>query len=161
LEAIAGVWIMDCISRLRKQLGYFELLAGVGLVALLTPILGASVGTITRCWSEGLPPSMWWFVWSNRWLHDLLGLLMIAPGFVPLLESARKNWKDWNARRVARAGLILIGSAAAAWFSIFHQPFHPSQFFLLPCAVLAAAWLDEAGSGFSAMVIAAVAIWST
>ena len=161
LEALAGVWIMSAISRLRRQLGYFEILVGVALVALLTPVLGATVGTITRCWQERLPPSMWWFVWSNRWFHDLLGLLMVAPGFIPLLESARKKWSDWNAERLARTTAIVAASAVTAWFSIFHQPFHPAQFFLLPCTVLVAAWLDEAGPGFAAMVVAAVAIWST
>src|SRR5713226_5279615 len=54
LEAVAGVWIMSSIARLRRQLGYFEILTGAVLVSILTPVLGATAGTVTRCLSEGL-----------------------------------------------------------------------------------------------------------
>src|SRR5579864_9306219 len=160
LEALAGVWIMSSIERLRKQLGYFEILAGAALVALLTPILGASAGTLTRWLAEGLPPSKWLVSWSGRWLHDVLGLLMLAPAVIPLLESARAGWKDWNGKRLAFIGPILFGCLSVSWIAIFHKPFHPALFSLFPCIILAAAWLDEAGPGLAALVIAAMAIWA-
>src|SRR5581483_8101325 len=160
-EACIGVWIMRFVVRIRRHWGFFEILAGIGLVTLLAPIAGATIGSVTLAFVHHLPAAQWPALWLRWWTNDLLGLLIIAPAAIPLLGSAQEHWRDWTRARLIRVAAMMGAAAVVSAALLLRGPIPGVLFILFPALLVLAAWTDEAAAGLAASVIAAVTVLAT
>jgi signal transduction histidine kinase/DNA-binding response OmpR family regulator/integral membrane sensor domain MASE1 len=160
-EAVAGVWLISFSSRLHGKLGSFETFLRVLVIALLTPIFGATIRASAATLLHAQPLAQWPALWSAWWLRDMLGLLFLGPLASALLASAQTEWRDWDRNRVLRVAASAVGVAGVSLFIVFRDTGSLAPHLLLPATILAAAWVDEAAVGLAAAVAGGIVIWAT
>jgi integral membrane sensor domain MASE1 len=160
-EAVAGVWLISFSTRLQAKLGPFETFLRVLVIALLTPISGATIRASAATLLHAQPLAQWPVLWSTWWLRDMLGLLFLGPLASALLASARTEWKNWDRSRVLGVAASAVGTAGVSLFVVFRDTGSLAPHLLLSATILAAAWVDEAAVGLAAAVAGGIVIWAT
>ena len=160
LEALTAVWALRRIpsfdvgfQRLSDALA-FVLIAVVGCTSI-----SATVGSVTLCAAGAQPWSRFAALWSDWWLGDALGALIVAPPILTLASLPRFTAKD--AVRLT----VFVGSSVMVTHLVFGRLVgpgaHPLEYVVFPLMIAAAV----AGSPpvTSAVVLAssAVTIWNT
>ena len=160
-EALVGVVIVSYVASFRWHLGYFDILIRTVLIALLTPLSGATIGaTVLWLW-QAKPLTQWPASWSAWWLGHMLGLLVLAPVAIPFLASVHAGWKDWNKEKLVRIIPVLTSVGLICGVLIFRVGTYLPLFLLFPPMLFLTARLHEAAPALAATVIAFVAIWGT
>ena len=137
---LAGVWLFERVSRVKKSREHFEDLAIVA-AALAAPLLSAGYG--------------------GFWVAGALGILTVTPVLLGLAKCAVGhtpfgNWVAW-----IKTLLFTSGVAWACYF-IFSRPAAPYLLFSVFVMILiAGAWLGPLEARFTALAIAATAIGAT
>jgi len=130
-------------------------------VALLSPVLAASAGTVSvymahrSAWS-GLGPA--WRVW---WLGDAMGVLLIAP----LVFVGPRTAPDVSLSRATEFVVLLAGLVATS-FVVFTRGVVLIQddvlaFAVFPFVIWAAIRFRVMGAAITTLTIATIAVWST
>ena len=113
LEALAAVGLLR-LSGFRPQLervrDVFALLLGA---ALISTLIGATIGTVTLAASAGLGTSSFWSVWHTWWLGDATRDLIVVPLVVTWVGRgidpvSRARAIEATAFAVALGGIALI-----------------------------------------------------
>ena len=160
LEALTAVWALRRIPSF--DVGFQRLadvLAFVLIAVLGCTIVSATVGTVTLCAAGAQPWSRFAALWSDWWLGDALGALIVAPPVLTLASQPRFTARD--AVRLA----AFVGSAVIVTHLVFGRPFglgaHPLEYVVFPLMIAAA--VSGGPPLTSAVVLAssAVTIWNT
>ncbi len=160
-RTLAGVWIFERVSRVRKSLEHFEDLLSIVAAALLAPLFSATIGTISLILGGRFPIDQWGAVAGRFWVGDALGVLTVAPALLGLAQCAAGltqfgNWVAWV------KALVFAPCVALACYFIFFRPAASYLLFLVFGLILiAGAWLAPPAARFTALLIAASAIWAT
>ena len=160
-EAAAGVWLIYFSSRLQAKLGPFETFLRVLVISLLTPVCGAALRATAATLLHAEPLAQWPVLWSAWWLRDMLGLLLLAPLASAFSASAWTEWKYRDRKRILRVAASAVGAAGVSLLVVLRDAGSLAPHLLLPAAVLAAAWVDEAAVGFAAAMAGGIVIWAT
>jgi diguanylate cyclase (GGDEF)-like protein len=133
------------------------------LAALLSPMLGATVGATTLAAAGQTPWAQYGLVWVTWWLGDAGGIFVVAP--LILLWNASYGIR-WDVRRVLEA----VALAAVTFFAaevVFGRLFptatidYPLSFLPMPVFIWAAFRFDRRGAAVSVAVVYVVAVLGT
>ncbi len=72
-RTLAGVWIFRRFAKFKKQPGPFDDLATLGITALVSPLISATIGTASQILGGLVPPHRWAAAVGTWWVGDMLG----------------------------------------------------------------------------------------
>jgi PAS domain S-box-containing protein len=160
LEALTAVWALGRIPSF--DVG-FQRLADV-LAFVLIAVLGcttvsATVGSVTLCAAGAQPWSRFAALWSDWWLGDALGALIVAPPVLTLASQPRFTARD--AVRFA----AFVGSAVIVTHLVFGSLLgasaHPLAYVVFPLMIAAAVAGGPPLTSAVVLASSAVTIWNT
>ena len=161
IRTLFGAWLVRRACGLKKLLGPFEDLAGIGLAGAIPTLLGAALGAGVLSMAGAASHSSWTGTFEHWWIADALTAFTAMPALlvmVRLWTDGRPAWRPWFGFQSA----FCMVCVAAAGYLIF---FRPETRYLLFSAFLliliAAAWLGPAAARFAALIISFAAIGAT
>ncbi|HYV56899.1 MAG TPA: MASE1 domain-containing protein [Candidatus Nitrosopolaris sp.] len=161
LEVVVGGWFLrrlgfrSSIERLRDVLGLMVFAAGI------STMVSATIGVASLCLSDAQPWGAFARLWSDWWIGDAMGALVMAP---LLLVWACPSPLGWNRRKGAEIALLSATLVAASlvvfagWLGLEGYPLHYTVF---PFVIWAALRLGQRGTVTVTFIASTVAIWST
>ncbi len=161
LEAVAVAWALRQLPGFDPTLRRIRDVLAFILIGVMSTSLSATIGVATLCAAAVQPWSRFEALWSDWWLGDALGALVVAP---VILTSARRM--SWSRRQWAEACLLVSGAVLATHLA-FGQVFgptrahHPVEYVIFPFVIAAAV---RGGPPVTAPVVlaaSAVTIWNT
>ncbi len=159
LEALAGAFLLRrmaggsvSLQTPREMFGLVVLAAGFS--AMLSAILGTA--GLLAC--EMIPRSAAAAAWSQWWLGDAMGVLLVAP---PLLSWNTRPRFSFRSYRMLEAGTLAVGLGLAT-FWIFGREFeagvYPPVFSMAPFLLWGAYRFQVTGAAAVNLLIAGVAV---
>ncbi len=113
-EALAGYALLRR-ARFRPQLDRVrDVFALLGLAALLSTMVSATVATAALLVSGTIDPSELWGTWHVWWLGDVTGDVVLAPLLLVLASTVPSRPSTWRAAELTAFVLALAGLAAVA-----------------------------------------------
>ena len=181
LEAVAGAWLVRrFVGKSPPLANLREMLAFVGLAALASPILSASLGAgVATAWGEKAAYGSTWLLW---WSSDALGILLVgslilawAPGAPSLWPSAGSRvsgvqtarlagaWIVRHGWRLIEAALLILGIALCAWLVLEREEYGqlPRKYLLMPFMVWAGLRFGLRGASLAALTLSFLAVYLT
>jgi PAS domain S-box-containing protein len=155
LEAVCATYLLQRVGFDRSLERVRDVLALVGLAALLSTPVSATLG-VTSAWLAGVIPSPdWTRVWLTWWLGDATSDLVVAPALLMLSTPARLRSRPvWSAEAATLLVLLLLLS-----MSIFiHTHRLAGPYAVFPFLVWAALRIGQPGVVLTVFVASAVAI---
>ena len=163
LEAIAAAYLLRRFTGLGASLD--RLRHALGLVvfgALLSTMLGATIGVMSLCISGTQPWSAYRQLWWTWWLGDAVGAMLVAPALLTL-----GAW-PWLRRdgRAAEAAVLLLGllSVSIAVFASSYAgnaPHYTLEYTVFPFLIWAAIRFGIAGAAMANVLASSIAVWGT
>ena len=157
LAPIAAAWLLERAG-FRQQIDRVrDVVALVGLGALLSMAISATIGSAALLLSSRIALDGFWGAWSVWWAGDAMGILVVAPFLLCVL-----TWNQVEPRLGLRrlpealvmAGLLLGASAFAMWNT-------GQLLFLLPPLVGWIAWRFQLrGAAPAVLLVSTVATWA-
>jgi signal transduction histidine kinase len=128
----------------------------IGLGALVSMSISASVGTSVLVLSGAVSPSDFWPTWAVWWTGDAMGVLLVAPFLLSLLPGSSGPALTFRSGAVF-AGLL--GGIALATWALFQTRLH-LEYLVFPLIMVAAWRYRLRGAAPAALMASGVAIWS-
>jgi signal transduction histidine kinase/ActR/RegA family two-component response regulator len=164
LEALIGAVLLQRLISFRNTLERLKDALGlIILAAILTTAVSASVGVAALCLGRLQPWTAYPYLWSEWWLGDAMGNLVIAP---VILSWASLNRARWNAWRIAEALALSVGLTAVsaivflAW-GVAPVTDYPFEYAVFPFVIWAALRLGQVGSSSATCIALAIAVGGT
>ena len=163
LEAVAAAWILQrqpgfdpTLRRIR------DVVAFIAVAAVMSTAISATIGVATLCAAAAQPWTRFFEVWSDWWLGDAVGSLVIAP---VILTTARAP-AIWSRREWAETCLLVIGAAVMTQV-VFSRVFgatighHPLDYVIFPFVIAAAVRIGQPTAALVVFGASGVTIWNT
>ena len=128
----------------------------IGLGALLSMSISASIGTAVLVLSGTVSRSDFWPTWAVWWTGDAMGVLLVAPFLLSLLPGSSGPALTFRSGAVF-AGLL--GGIALATWALFQTRLH-LEYLVFPLIIVAAWRYRLRGAAPAALMASGVAIWS-
>jgi signal transduction histidine kinase/integral membrane sensor domain MASE1 len=158
---VAGAWIFASVCRMKKYLGHFDDLAGIGAAAIVSPLISA-LGSTGLLVLGGLFRSGQWASTASRyWVSDGLGILTVAPVLLSLGRYFAGSKSNDDRAPLIQTSLFSLAVGGACYVMFFPSGASYALFGLFALILIATAWLGPLAARVSALVISAVAIWAT
>jgi PAS domain S-box-containing protein len=163
LEAVTAAIVLQRLSSFDPTLRRVRdasALIGVGALACTT--LSATIGVAALCAAGAQPWTRFGPLWSDWWLGDALGALVVAPAILTLARSSRAELRrDW-----LETSLLLAATAVTAQLVFGGLPGaaggpHPLEYALFPLVITAAVRLAQPATALVVLVASALTIWNT
>jgi PAS domain S-box-containing protein len=163
LEAVVAAWILSrfvsfdpALRRTRDGVAFIVVAAG------LSTTISATVGVITLCGAHVQPWTRFPELWSEWWLGDALGALVIAPVILTTARtSGARTRRGWAEMWVLVLGTVIVTQI------VFGQVFgpmigqHPLEYAIFPFLIAAAVRLGQPATALVVLGASAVTIWNT
>jgi PAS domain S-box-containing protein len=163
LAAFSGAFLLQRVAKFDKSLSRLrDALALVGLGALGSALVSASIGTLVLYATEVHAYSGLGSAWLIYWLGDATGVLLITPLVLTVPTFLRSQ--HWT--RITELAVLFV-LLTAACFLIFGDPglipvsLHVLAFAVLPFVMWAAIRFGVMGAGLSVLLIATIATVET
>lgn len=163
LEAAVGVFLLRRVIDFDGSLDKVKNVLGlVGLAALASTTVSATLGVANLC-VEGIVRwsaygSVWW-VW---WMGDAMGDLVVAPAL--LAWSVRPRW-PWRGRKLLELGVLLLMLTVTSAFLFTErlgaQPVFHLEYGVFPFFIWAALRFGPRETASLALMVSAIAIWGS
>jgi signal transduction histidine kinase/CheY-like chemotaxis protein len=162
LEALLGAWLLRR-AQFHASLGRIrDVLALVGLAALVSPAASATIGLASLSLAGVQPWTSFGPLWGRWWLGDASADLLLAPF---ILTWGRPSPPRWSGGRAIEAAAILVSAAAVSLVAFGNLPALPAMphfaYAVFPFGIWAALRLGPRGPAAVNLLTAAVAIWGT
>ena len=162
LEAVAAAWAFTrfgfnpALDKTRDMLAFMM----IGVAA--STAIGATVGAATLCGAGLQPWQLFGDIWSEWWLGDAIGSLVVAPLLLTTLRSRTRlsprqavETAGWVVASVAGTSLVFgrrLGIAGGQF---------PLAFAIFPFVIGAAVRLGHPATALVIVATVAVTLWST
>jgi signal transduction histidine kinase len=167
LEALVGALLLRRWVHLRPSLDRVrDVLGLVGLSAIVSTALGATLGVGALSMAEPMSGARFWHTWRVFWVGDAMGVLVVAPLLLTWLEGSPSAWPR---RRRVELVALLVGLGIVTHL-VFRAPysgspdaaaFHPVTYVVFPFLLWAALRFEARGAALATAVLSGVAIWHT
>ena len=158
LEAVLGAMLLTRVARLRPALDRLrDVLALVGLGALLAPAVAATIGTAGLAWagqSTAQQHSLLWLVW---WSGDALGVLTVAPLLLTWVAGPPLDGPPRARMIEATALAVVLGVALRV---LFITPL-PYVYLVFPIGAWAALRFGPRGAATATLAVCVVTVSDT
>jgi serine phosphatase RsbU (regulator of sigma subunit) len=121
--------------------------------ALVGPAVGASIGATVLSVSNGFG---WWDGWSDIWVGDALGVVVVAPAVILMLLPAEYLMRP--PRQLIVAGVLVVAALCSAFFLTERAPL---GYAAIPVLGWAALMLGARGLALTSVAIASAATAAT
>ena len=140
-----------------------DVLKFVLLAAILSPMLGATLGNVSLCLGGAASWSNFKSLWLTWWIGDGVGALVVAPLVLtwvekPVEHTTTKQWLET---------LLLLSLLGAASTSVFREPLPSSVLnlslgrLIVPFLLWASMRLGPRGVATAIALFSGIAIWGT
>jgi signal transduction histidine kinase len=167
VEAAVGAFLLRRLMRFRPSLDRVrDVLGLMGLAALGSCALGATVGVGLLMTRVPLGPQGFWPTWRVFWIGDAMGVLVVAPLLLTWLTGGKARWTPRRGGELA-ALLVCLGVATHLVFRTAPPAapgtvaFHPMTYLAFPFLLWAALRFEARGSALATAVLSIVALWHT
>jgi diguanylate cyclase (GGDEF)-like protein/PAS domain S-box-containing protein len=163
LEAVSAAYLLRRFTGLSSSLD--RLRHALGLVvfgALLSTMIGATIGVTSLCVGGMQPWSTYRQLWWTWWLGDAVGAMLVAPALLTL-GAWRHIRRDGRAAEAAVLLLGLLSVSAAVFASSYAEnaPHNTLEYTLFPFLIWAAIRFGIAGAAMANMLASGIAVWGT
>lgn len=158
-EACIGAWLLRRFVGVPFRLARVEeVLAFVGLSALLSTVFGATVGAAVVNLAFD---ASYWSAWQVWWISDSLGVLIVAPVVFtwvadqPIVSRAVGPW------RIVESVVLFLGVSVAA-VGVYGELLPPAvniPVFILPFLLWAGFRFGPRGATTAILLVAIIAVW--
>ncbi len=159
LEAVTAVWWLRRLSGFEYTFRRVaDVIAFVLIAVVLCTAISATVGVVTLCAAGVQSWTRFSTLWSDWWLGDALGALVVAP--VILTAFSRR----WTRRDVVRAALWMAASmliTAVAFGRLLGVTAHPLEYIVFPLVIAAAVTGGPHATSLVVLGASTVTIWHT
>src|SRR5262249_11590688 len=161
LEAVIGGWWLrrlgfrSSLERLRDVLGLMVFAAGISTT------VSATIGVASLCLSGVQSWGAFARLWSDWWIGDAMGALVMAPLLLVWVRPSPLGWDRLRGAEIALLGATLVAASLvvfAGWLGLEGYPLHYTRF---PFVIWAALRLGQRGTVTVTFIASTVAIWST
>ena len=160
LEAVTATYALRRLHGFDARLqSVRDVLAFLFFAAGVSTAISATVGVTSLCAASVQPWSRFAVLWTDWWLGDALGAIVVAPA---ILTTARRD--IWSARTLIEAALYVAASVLIAHVSfgqVFGMSAHPLEFVVFPAVMIAAVAGGPAVTSLVVASIATITIWHT
>jgi signal transduction histidine kinase len=128
----------------------------IGLAALLSMSISASIGTSVLVLSGAVTPTDFWPTWAVWWTGDAMGVLLVAPFLLSLMPNSA------GPPLTLRSGALLAGLLAGiglVTLALFQNRLR-LEYLVFPLIMVAAWRFRLRGAAPAALVASGMAIWS-
>jgi len=157
LAPMVAAWLLERVG-FRQQIDRVrDVVALVGLGALLSMTISATIGSAALVMSSGIPADGFWPAWTVWWTGDAMGILVVAPFLLCLL-----TWNEvqprLGLRRLPEALVLLALLVGASVFATWNTG---QLLFLLPPLVGWIAWRFQLrGAAPAVLLVSTLAAWA-
>jgi two-component system CheB/CheR fusion protein len=164
LEAVLGAWLLrwavrfdNSLERLKDVVAFIVLAAGVSTT------VSATVGVTVLCLAQAHSWHRFGELWSNWWLGDAMGDLVMAPVLLTWLSGPRPRWQTSRFLEAAAlgAGLILVCQFVFVAEVQAGARNFPLEYTIFPFVIWAALRFGQRGVTLVTFVTSAIAIAAT
>jgi PAS domain S-box-containing protein len=162
LEAVAAVWILRRLPGFDATLRRIpDAAAFIVVGAVMSTAISATIGVTALCGAGVQPWIRFSELWSDWWLGDALGALVVAP----VILTAR-TMAAWSRRDVVETCLFVAGIAVMTQV-VFGQVFdpiigqHPLEYVIFSLVIAVAVRLGQPATALVVLCVSAVTIWNT
>ena len=163
LEAVAAAWILRRIPGFDPTLRRVrDAVAFIVVAAVMSTAISATIGVTTLCAAAVQPWTRFSALWSDWWLGDALGALVVAPVILTTVRTPAA----WSRRDWVETCLLVVGTAAISQV-VFGQVFgpaighHPLEYVIFPFVITAAVRLGQPAAALVVLGASGVTIWNT
>jgi integral membrane sensor domain MASE1 len=163
LEAIAAVTILRRLPHFDPTLQRVrDVAAFIGVGALLSTAIAATVGVTTLCAAAVQPWHRYPQLWAEWWFGDALGALVVGP----LILTMARPPSPWSRREWVEAALLVLGAAATTQIVFGHVlgaaiGSHPLEYVIFPFVIAAAVRLGPPATALVVFGASGLTIWNT
>ena len=128
----------------------------VGLAALVSMAISASIGTSVLVLTKAVPSIDFWPTWTVWWTGDAMGVLLVAPFLLSFLPSSSMP------RLTLRSAALLVGlllGIGIVTFALFENRLR-LEYLVFPLIMVAAWRFHLRGAAPAALMASGIAIWS-
>jgi integral membrane sensor domain MASE1 len=163
LEALAATVILQRLSsfdpafrRVRDASAFIV----VGAIACTT--LSATIGVTALCAGGAQPWSRFRPLWSDWWLGDALGALVVAPVILTLARISRVELRrDWFELSLLLGATLLTTQIVFGRTPAGAGGHHPLEYAIFPFVIAAAVRLAQPATALVVLTASALTIWNT
>ena len=160
LEAVVAIWALRKMPRFEPTFRRVaDVIRFVMIATVAAPVVSATIGVTTLCAAGVQPWQRIVTLWSDWWLGDALGALVVAPA---ILTTARGL--PWSVREWIKISLFIGGSVVVTHL-VFSQSqglgSHPVEYVIFPVMIAAAASGGPPATSLVVLSASAFAIWNT
>jgi len=160
LEALLACWLLQRSRRWErtfKSVG--EVMTFVVYAAVLAPLVGATIGSLSLYFGDALDWTRLTSLWLTWWMGDGFGALIVTPLLLSWSTSRRINSRE-TAEIVSLFVLLLIVVLIVfgGWFPGSRQTY-PLAYLCLPCLLWAALKFDQRIVTSAILLMAGIAVW--
>ena len=139
-----------------------DVVAFIVVGVLFSTAISATVGVTTLCAGAVQPWDRFGELWSDWWLGDALGALVVAPVILTLARTPN----GWTRREAIETALFVLATLVTTQI-VFGEVFapavgrHPLEVVIFPFIIIAAVRLHPAATALVVLGASCVAIWNT
>jgi signal transduction histidine kinase/integral membrane sensor domain MASE1 len=163
LEALAGAWLLRRLVGFERPLERIrDVLGLVGLAAVASTMLSATIGVTTLCAAGIQPWSAFRALWLDWWLGDALGDLLVAPALLTWPGWRRIRWPARRRMEAAAAlACLLLVTAGIFGGGVAAAAHHPLEYTIFPVLTWVALRFGQPGTAVSILAASTLAISGT
>ncbi|HET9249985.1 MAG TPA: SpoIIE family protein phosphatase [Actinomycetota bacterium] len=157
IAPMVAAWLLERAG-FRQQIDRVrDVAALVGLGALASMTISATIGSAALLWSSQISLGGFWSAWTVWWTGDAMGILVVAPFLLCVLTWDQVSPR-LGLRRLPEALLMLALLLAASLFALWDTG---QLLFLLPPLVGWIAWRFQLrGAAPAVLLVSVVAAWA-
>ena len=130
--------------------------------AMLAPIVSATIGVTTLSVAGVQPWARFSGLWSEWWLGDALGALVVAPIILTTARSsATRSRQEWLASAVLILIAVIVTEVVFGQFLSLLLGRGPLHYVIFPFVVVAAVRFGQPVAALLVLATSAVTIWNT
>jgi PAS domain S-box-containing protein len=157
-EALAGTYLLRRVGFRHSLDRVRDVLALVGLAALLSTAISATIGATSLRLAGAISWSAYPFSWSIWWFGDAMGDLLVAPALLVWVGGPRAGF---DLRRSIEAAVLVVLLIAVSSVVFFWTPWAFAYAILFPLLIWAALRFGQRGVTVGALIVACSAVWGT
>ncbi len=159
-EALAGAFIARWVARQKLRGSQFEVALSFFSAATFSPLISATMGTLSLFLTNALTKEAFAGVWSTWWVGDALGILSVGPLTWTIIQSFRP-FRTISPKSFLADASVVVLTAVLATFSLQSIPGNPIVFLTFLPLVFGVSRVNEMRVFILSGLCMAIGVWHT
>ena len=158
LEAVIAATVLERHAFDASLRRLSDVLAFGTIAVILAPVVSATVGVTTLCAATVQPWDRYAVLWSDWWLGDALGALVVAPALLTIIRT------PWTLRDALMAAVVVLGTIGITQVALGRLPglgANPLEYVVFPVVIAAALTGGTRPACLAVLGASTVSIWNT